>query len=101
LGAGSIGVPIVLDGFITAAAALTAVSLCSQVRDYCIAGHGSVEPGHQVILSRLEMRPLLDLNMRLGEASGALLALPLIMGSLRILREMATFSAAGVTDTGA
>jgi nicotinate-nucleotide--dimethylbenzimidazole phosphoribosyltransferase len=101
LGAASMQLPVVLDGFITGAAALLAVALCPQTRDYCIAAHGSAEPGHQIVLRHLELRPLLDLNMRLGEATGALLAVPLVLGSLRILKEMATFSAAAVTDTGA
>ena len=101
LGAASRNVPIILDGFITGAAALVAVGLCPPLRDYCIASHGSAEPGHKVILRRLGLRPLLDLDMRLGEGTGALLAVPLVIGSLRILKEMATFTAAGVTDTGA
>lgn len=101
LGAASRKVPVILDGFITGAAALVAAGLCPAVKDYCIAAHGSTEPGHRVILRHLGLRPLLDLDMRLGEATGALLAVPLVTASLRILKDMATFSAAGVTDTGA
>jgi nicotinate-nucleotide--dimethylbenzimidazole phosphoribosyltransferase len=66
--------------------------------DYCIAGHRSVEPGHAVALASLGLRPLVDLDLRLGEGSGAVLALPLVQASARILREMATFDSAGVTD---
>jgi nicotinate-nucleotide--dimethylbenzimidazole phosphoribosyltransferase len=101
LGAAVRRIPVLLDGFITGAAALIAVRLCPAVRGYLIASHRSVEPGHQVILRELELRPLLDLEMRLGEGTGAVLAMHLVEASLRIAREMATFTAAGVTDTGA
>lgn len=101
LGAAARRIPVLLDGFITGAAALIAVRLCPAVRDYLIASHRSVEPGHQAILRELELRPLLDLEMRLGEGTGAVLATYLVEASLRIAREMATFTAAGVTDTGA
>jgi nicotinate-nucleotide--dimethylbenzimidazole phosphoribosyltransferase len=101
LGAAARRVPVVLDGFITGAAALVAVQLCPAVRGYLIAAHRSVEPGHQAILRHLGLRPLLDLQMRLGEGTGAVLAMHLVEASLRILREMATFTSAGVTDTGA
>jgi nicotinate-nucleotide--dimethylbenzimidazole phosphoribosyltransferase len=100
LGAAARRVPVVVDGFITAAAMLVAVRLCAPLRHYLIAGHRSVEPGHGVILRELELSPLLDLELRLGEGTGAALALHLIEAALRILREMATFDAAGVTDTG-
>jgi nicotinate-nucleotide--dimethylbenzimidazole phosphoribosyltransferase len=101
LGAAARRVPVLLDGFITGAAALIAVRLCPIVRGYLIASHRSVEPGHQAILRELELRPLLDLEMRLGEGTGAVLAMSLVEASLRIVREMATFTAAGVSDTGA
>jgi nicotinate-nucleotide--dimethylbenzimidazole phosphoribosyltransferase len=101
LGAAAHKIAVVLDGFITGSAALVAVGLCPAVRDYLIAGHRSVEPGHAFILRRLELQPLLELEMRLGEGTGAVLALGLVEASLRILREMATFEGAGVTDTGA
>jgi nicotinate-nucleotide--dimethylbenzimidazole phosphoribosyltransferase len=101
LGAAARRIPVLLDGFITGASALIAVRLCPAVRGYLIASHRSVEPGHQAILSDLELRPLLDLEMRLGEGTGAVLAMHLVEASLRIAREMATFTAAGVTDTGA
>jgi nicotinate-nucleotide--dimethylbenzimidazole phosphoribosyltransferase len=100
LGAAARRVPVVVDGFITAAAMLVAVRVCPTLRHYLIAGHRSVEPGHAVILRELELAPLLDLELRLGEGTGAALAQHLIEAALRILREMATFDAAGVTDTG-
>lgn len=101
LGAAARKIPIILDGFITSAAALIAVGLCSPVRDYLIAGHRSQEPGHAVILRHLQLEPLLDLRMRLGEGTGAVLAMHLVDASLRILAEMATFSSAKVSDSGA
>jgi nicotinate-nucleotide--dimethylbenzimidazole phosphoribosyltransferase len=101
LGAAARCVPVLLDGFITGAAALAAVGLCPAVRDYLVASHRSVEPGHEAVLARLRLRPLLDLEMRLGEGTGAVLAMNLAEAALRVLREMATFEAAGVTDAGA
>jgi len=101
LGAAAHHVPVVLDGFITGAAALIAVGLCSRVPDYLIAGHRSAEPGHAVILRHLELQPLLDLHLRLGEGTGAVLAMILVEAAQRILGEMATFSSAGVSDSGA
>jgi nicotinate-nucleotide--dimethylbenzimidazole phosphoribosyltransferase len=101
LGAAARGLPVVLDGFITGAAALVAAALCPAARDYLLAAHRSPEPGHAFILRHLGLRPLLDLDMRLGEGTGAALALNLVEASLRVLGEMATFEAAGVTDAGA
>jgi nicotinate-nucleotide--dimethylbenzimidazole phosphoribosyltransferase len=101
LGAAVRKVPVVLDGFITGAAALIAVALCPAAREYLIAAHRSVEPGHAFILRDLNLRPLLELDMRLGEGTGAVLAMNLLEASLRLLHEMATFDAAGVTDAGA
>ena len=101
LGAAARKAPVVLDGFITGAAALAAVGLCPALGDYLIASHRSVEPGHAAVLRALDLRPLLDLEMRLGEGTGAVLAMGLAEAALRILREMATFEAAGVTDAGA
>jgi nicotinate-nucleotide--dimethylbenzimidazole phosphoribosyltransferase len=98
LGAAAHKVPVVLDGFITGAAALIAAGLCPVVREYLIASHRSAEPGHVFILRHLGLQPLFDLELRLGEGTGAVLALSLIESSLRILREMATFASAGVTD---
>jgi nicotinate-nucleotide--dimethylbenzimidazole phosphoribosyltransferase len=101
IGAAARKVPVVLDGFITGAAALIAAGLCPSARDYLIASHRSVEPGHTFVLDHLALRPLLDLDLRLGEGTGAVLALNLIEASLRILREMATFESASVTDAEA
>ena len=100
LGAASSRVPVVIDGFIAGAAALIATGLCPQSKDYMIAGHCSVEPGHKIILKHLGLRPLLDLEMRLGEGTGAALAMSLVEASVRILAEMATFTEAGVAGKG-
>jgi nicotinate-nucleotide--dimethylbenzimidazole phosphoribosyltransferase len=91
-------VPVVLDGLITAAAALVATALAPACRDALVAGHRSVEPGHRVALEALRLEPLLDLELRLGEGSGAALALPLVAAAARTLDEMATFDEAGVDD---
>ncbi len=101
LGAAAQRVPVMLDGFITGAAALAAVALCPAARDYIIAAHRSIEPGHHILLKELALEPLLDLQMRLGEGTGAVLAMHLAEAALRILGEMATFTSAGVTDKGA
>jgi nicotinate-nucleotide--dimethylbenzimidazole phosphoribosyltransferase len=89
--------PVVMDGFITGAAALVAVRLAPQVIDYVIASHRSREKGHAFQLARLGLEPLLDLDMRLGEGTGAALALPLLEAAAGVLREMATFASAGVS----
>lgn len=98
LGAASARVPVVVDGFISGAAALIAAGLASQVKPYLIAAHQSVEIGHRLVLQHLGLRPLLDLELRLGEGTGAALAFHLIEASTRILDEMATFAEAGVSD---
>lgn len=98
LGAAAARVPIVLDGFITGAAALVAVGLCPALTPYLFAAHRSTEPGHTVALERLGLEPLLDLGLRLGEGSGAALALGILDGAARHLTEMATFAEAGVAD---
>jgi nicotinate-nucleotide--dimethylbenzimidazole phosphoribosyltransferase len=90
--------PVVVDGFISTAAALLAVSLAPASRNYLIAGHISEERGHRIMLEWLGLRPLLDLNLRLGEGTGAVLAFHFIEASTRILCEMATFGEAGVSD---
>jgi nicotinate-nucleotide--dimethylbenzimidazole phosphoribosyltransferase len=100
LGAAARGIPVVVDGFITASAALAATRLGTNVTGYLIAAHRSVEPGHSAILETLRLWPLLDLQMRLGEGTGGVLAMHLIDAALLILRDMATFESAGVTDTG-
>lgn len=91
-------IPVVVDGFISTAAALIAVGLAPRLRDYLISAHHSVEIGHQAMLTHLNLMPLLDLNMRLGEGTGAALAFHLLEASTRVLREMATFGEAGVSD---
>lgn len=91
---------VLLDGFITGAAALAAIRIEPRVREVLIASHRSPEPGHVYALEALGLDPLLDLNLRLGEGSGAALALPLLQASIAILEEMATFESAGVTDAG-
>ncbi|HZQ64466.1 MAG TPA: nicotinate-nucleotide--dimethylbenzimidazole phosphoribosyltransferase [Gaiellaceae bacterium] len=91
---------VLLDGFITGAAALVAERLAPGTRTAMVAAHVSPEPGHRLVLDDLGLRPLLDLGLRLGEGSGAALALPLITASLAILDRMATFESAGVTDAG-
>ena len=92
---------VVLDGFISGAAALIACSLSLHARDYLVASHRSAEKGHRAVLSHLKLRPLLDLGMRLGEGTGAVLAMPVIEGAAACLAGMATFAEAGVSDHGA
>ena len=89
---------VVLDGFIAGAAALLAQGLCPAVRDFLIAAHRSAEPGHRVVLAQLGLDPLLDLELRLGEGTGALLALPIVSAAAACLTRMATFAQAGVSD---
>ena len=90
-------VPVVVDGFIASAAALVAAELCPAVRRYLIAAHRSAEIGHQAALERLELEPLIALDLRLGEGTGAALALPILDAALALLDEMATFEQAGVS----
>jgi nicotinate-nucleotide--dimethylbenzimidazole phosphoribosyltransferase len=91
-------IPVVIDGFISGAAALIATSLSPQVKPYLIASHQSVEPGHKIILEHLDLKPLLNLDLRLGEGTGAALGIFLVEASLKILDEMATFAEAGVSE---
>ncbi|MBU6423948.1 MAG: nicotinate-nucleotide--dimethylbenzimidazole phosphoribosyltransferase [Chloroflexi bacterium] len=91
-------IPVVLDGFISGAAALAAASLAPACRPYLIAAHRSVEVGHRVVLDRLGLRPILDLDLRLGEGTGAALAMPIVEAAVRVHREMATFAEAQVSD---
>jgi nicotinate-nucleotide--dimethylbenzimidazole phosphoribosyltransferase len=91
-------VPVVLDGVIAGAAALAAAALAPDVLGACVAGHRSAEPGHSATVAHLGLRPLVDLELRLGEGTGALLALPLVQGAVRVLHEVATFDSAGVTE---
>jgi nicotinate-nucleotide--dimethylbenzimidazole phosphoribosyltransferase len=89
---------ILLDGFVTAAAALVAARLSPAAVDYMVASHRSPEPGHGLVLATLGLRPLLDLGLRLGEGSGAALAVPIVNSALAVMAEMATFEDAGVSD---
>ena len=98
LGAAAARVPVVLDGVIACAAALVARALAPHSTAAMIAGHRSVEPGASVALDALGLTPLVDLDLRLGEGSGAVLALPLVQGAARVLRDVATFDSAGVTE---
>jgi nicotinate-nucleotide--dimethylbenzimidazole phosphoribosyltransferase len=98
LGAASAGVPVLLDGFVVGAAALVAAGLAPRLPPRIIAATRSPEPGHQIVLDRLGLQPLLDLGLRLGEASGAALAIPLLDAACALRDEMATFSSAGVSD---
>lgn len=90
--------PVVIDGFISTAGALVAASLAPDARDFMIAAHASSERGHRAMLSHLGLEPLLDLDLRLGEGTGAALAIPICQAACRVLDEMATFSEAGVSD---
>lgn len=97
LGAAARRVPVVIDGFIASAAALVAVRIAPAAADYLIASHRSVEVGHRKVLEALGALPLLDLDLRLGEGTGAALAMSLVDAALKVLHEMATFSSAGVS----
>ncbi|HJV36754.1 nicotinate-nucleotide--dimethylbenzimidazole phosphoribosyltransferase [Geomonas sp.] len=98
LGAAANRIPVVVDGFISTAGALIASELHPHVRDYIFAAHSSVEIGHRCMLERIGAKPILDLEMRLGEGTGAALAMGLIEASAKIIKEMATFAEAGVSD---
>lgn len=91
-------VPVVIDGLISGAAALLAVEMQPLIRDYLFAGHRSVEQGHRLMLEHLQLTPLLDLNLRLGEGTGAVLAMNIIEAALHAHNEMATFAEAGVSE---
>ncbi len=97
LGAASLGIPVVVDGFISTAGAVIAALLCPRAKEYMIYSHNSVEIGHEHMFSFLEARPLLDLGMRLGEGTGAALAISIVEGAVKVLNEMATFESAGVS----
>jgi nicotinate-nucleotide--dimethylbenzimidazole phosphoribosyltransferase len=98
LAAAALRTPVILDGVIACSAALVARAIAPVAADYWIAGHRSVEPGASAALAHLDLAPLVDLGMRLGEGSGAALAVPLVQASARILREVATFDSAGVSN---
>jgi len=98
LGAAAHRGPVVIDGFISGAGALIAAGLAPQVKDYLIAAHLSVELGHRLVLERLGLIPLLNLNLRLGEGTGAALGISLVEAAVKVLDEMATFADAGVSE---
>jgi len=97
LGAAALRVPVILDGVIACAAALAAAAFCPDAVHYMVAGHRSTEPGASRALAALGLRPLLELDLRLGEGSGAVLALPIVGAAARVLRDVATFDSAGVS----
>ena len=97
LGAAAHHIPVVIDGFISGAAALIAAGLAPGLRDYLIASHMSAESGHKILLEHLGLSPLLDLGMRLGEGTGAALGMVIVEAAVKTLAEMATFGEAGVS----
>lgn len=98
LGAASNRIPVVIDGFISTAGALIAYCIDPKVKDYMFAAHNSVEIGHKIMLDKMGLMPILDLNLRLGEGTGAALAMLMIEAGLKIYKEMATFGEAGVSE---
>lgn len=98
LGAASKGVPVMVDGFISTAAALIAVTLAPVCRQYLISAHRSQEKGHMMMLTWLGLKPLLDLDLRLGEGTGAALGISMVEAACKVLNEMATFGEAGVSE---
>jgi nicotinate-nucleotide--dimethylbenzimidazole phosphoribosyltransferase len=100
LGAAANRVVVLLDGFISSTSALVAARIAPAAVGSLVAAHRSPEPGHPRVLEALELDPLLDLGLRLGEGSGAALCLPLIDAALAVLGEMATFATAEVSDSG-
>jgi nicotinate-nucleotide--dimethylbenzimidazole phosphoribosyltransferase len=98
LGAARNGIAVVADGFISTAAAAIAFAIEPQVRGYLFAGHQSEEPGHRVLLDYIGLKPILSLNMRLGEGTGAVLAMPVIESAVCLYNQMATFASAGVSE---
>ena len=99
LAAAAEGIPAVIDGLISGAAALVAAAIAPDTRDALIASHRSAEPGHTATLEHLRLEPMLELGMRLGEGSGAALGISLCVAACRVLDEMATFAEAGVSDS--
>ena len=97
LGAASMKKPILIDGFISTAGALIAHTLCPDSAQYMLASHRSVEQGHRAALQYLEKTPLLDLDLRLGEGTGAALCMPLIDAAVSVLTKVSTFEEAGVS----
>ena len=100
LGAAHCRKPVLVDGFISTAGALLAAQLVPAAAEYMILAHGSAEPGHVRMAELLGKKPLLDLNLRLGEGTGAALAMPLVDAASAVMNKMATFGSAGVTVEG-
>jgi nicotinate-nucleotide--dimethylbenzimidazole phosphoribosyltransferase len=98
LGAARYQIPVITDGFISTAAAALACAVEPRVKEYLFAGHCSQEPGHRFLLEYLGLDPILTLDMRLGEGTGAVLAMPIIESALRLYSDMATFASAGVSE---
>ncbi|MEK7774173.1 MAG: nicotinate-nucleotide--dimethylbenzimidazole phosphoribosyltransferase, partial [Deltaproteobacteria bacterium] len=101
IGAAARRIPVVVDGFISTAGALVAYELNPSVRDYIFASHNSVEKGHRVMLERMGLRPFVDLDLRLGEGTGAAIAISIVEAAVKIYNEMATFADAGVSGNNA
>jgi len=95
------GLPVLVDGYISSVAALMATKLSSQTGNWFLYSHRSAEPGHKLVLAALNARPLLDLGMRLGEGSGAVIAVPLLRTACALHAQMATFEEAGISEKGA
>jgi nicotinate-nucleotide--dimethylbenzimidazole phosphoribosyltransferase len=100
LGAAYAKVPVVCDGFIATAGALVACRMAPAARDYLFISHRSQEIGHRAMIELLDLRPILDLEMRLGEGTGSALAMNIVEAATKVLKEIRTFQEAGVTDTG-
>ncbi len=98
IGAAEEGVAVVTDGYISGAGVLAAVALCPACRGYVLPSHLSAEPGHRLALDSLGLEPVLDLDMRLGEGSGAALAMGIVDAACRVMAGMATFAEAGVSE---
>jgi len=98
LAAASKRVPVIIDGFISGAAALVVYKIEPKTKEYMIASHCSVEKGHRIILEHLGLKPILDLNLRLGEGTGAALAMNIVEAAVKIMTEMATFESAGISE---
>ena len=99
LGGAAYRIPVVIDGFIASAAALVAFRMCPNVADYMFFSHRSAEPGHDVFIRELQVQPLLELDMRLGEGTGAALAMSIIDAAIKMYTEMATFSGVGINHS--
>jgi nicotinate-nucleotide--dimethylbenzimidazole phosphoribosyltransferase len=90
---------VIVDGFISTAAAALAVAIQPNAQGYLIAGHRSQEPGHVLLLEHLHLKPILTLDMRLGEGTGAVLAMPIVESAICLYTQMATFASAGISET--